>query len=184
MGAENFCSRAYSKLHEADMGPWIRWPMDDGLARRENTELRRASFALGKVQQDGARSFSNLESPDFCYSPNSLFMSWFLKLSRNLLVIRSPSYVEPPLTIRMYSCAENPRTQLDRVPEHRAQAAPLLQLRHCVPDPRHVAGVKEVEDAGRERKLAELELDAGALQPLPRGVPALRALPRPGLVCS
>ena len=84
----------------------------------------------------------------------------------------------------MYSCAENPRTQLDRVPKNSPQAAPLLQLRHCVPDPRHVAGVKEVEDARRERKLAELEFDAGALQPLPRGVPTLRALPRPGLVCS
>ena len=84
----------------------------------------------------------------------------------------------------MYSRAENPRTQLDRVPGHPAQAAPLLQLRHRVPDPGHVAGVKEVEDAGRERKLAELELDAGALQPLPRGVPALRALPRAGLVRS
>ena len=74
--------------------------------------------------------------------------------------------------------------QLDRVPVHPSQAAPLLQLRHRVPDPRHVARVKEVEDSGRERQLTELELDAGALQSLPRGVPALRALPRAGLVCS
>ena len=84
----------------------------------------------------------------------------------------------------MYFRAEDPRAQLDRVPDHSSQAAPLLQLRHRVPDPRHVARVKEVEDARGEGELAELELDAGALQPLPRGVPGLRALPRARLVSS
>ena len=84
----------------------------------------------------------------------------------------------------MNSRSEHPRAQLDCVPVHSSQQAPLLQLRHRVPDPGHVAGVKEVEDARRERKLTELEFDAGALQPLPRSVPALRAFPRTGLACS
>ena len=56
----------------------------DGLERRENTELRRASFALGKVQQDGARSFSNLDLPDmyFCDSQNSLSISIFVLVQK------------------------------------------------------------------------------------------------------
>ena len=100
-------------------------------------------------------------------------------LSINLLVIRSPSHVEPPLTVRMNSGGEHSATQLDRVPLHPSQAATLLQLRHRVSDPGHVARVKEVKDPSREGQLTELEFDAGALQPLPRGVPALRALSRP-----